>query len=256
MKKEKKIDTKKVLQEKSRSKKELREECKKRGIPQATFYYQFNTLKSNNEIIYLFDEKVYQLVERDLADTKEIRLYIDYIKNPNIKLREVGINELTHLCASRVVTHDSSLIQFFEKAFTDASYHDIHAKLLEAFRCVLGRCLGEEQEEMKTRLLEQNKTALLNFIQMGSLSLQKTALSTLTLRSTRETLEYLLELIERKSSDEYQYLRGVILKGLRSYLEKYKLDIKTKLFEIATTNTHAEIKDRAIDLLGELSATE
>jgi hypothetical protein len=81
-------------------------------------------------------------------------------------------------------------------------------------------------------------------------------LSTLTLRLIRETLGYLYELIESKSNDEYQYLSGVILKGLRSYLEKYRLDVKTKLFEIATTNTNEEVKDRAIDLLGELSATE
>ena len=248
--------TKNVLKEKPLTKKEWIEGCNKEGIKQSTFHNHFKTLKSNNELEYHADENVFQLIERNLADTKEIQLYIDYIKSSNVKLREYGIRDLTSLCASRIVTHDSSLLRFFQIAFADPSYQDIHAKLLEAFRIVLLRCLKEKQEEMIKKLLEQNKTALLNFIRGGSLSLQKTALSTLTLRLTRETLEYLLELIERKSSDEYQYLRGVILKGLRSYLEKYKLDIKTKLFEIATTNADVEIKDRAIDLLGDLSATE
>lgn len=255
--KEKKIDiTKKIIKEKPRSKKEWLEECKKKGIKQATFYNHFKTLNKNNELKYLSDEKKYQLRERNnLAHIAEIRLYVAEIKNTDPQLRNIGLNELMNLCKTQVVTHDSSLLQFFENVFKDDNFSSIHKQLLEVFQYILLNCIKEEQEDLITRLLERNKEAILKFLLSGLPPLQRTAISTLSLRPNRDILNHLYNIIEKNNDENFKALSSVILESLQSHIKQYKVDIKTKLYEIATATSNPEIKGRTINLLGELSGS-
>jgi len=194
------------------------------------------------------------LVPKDQADTNEIRLYIDQIKSDNKNIRDLGADELINLCKSKVVTHDQFLMRFFEIAFNDESFKDVHPKLLEAFRCILIRNLEEENPEMVKNLLCKYKEAIKGFAISGSLKLQSDAIYTLRFCQGRDVLEVLYKKIMKTEKPEYNYLKEAIQECLKSHLQNFKVEIKRKLFEIATNKeTDAKFNERAVDLLNELS---
>ena len=244
-----------ILQKKSRAKKEWIKECTKQGISVKTFYYHFNKFEKLGKIKYNHEEKDWMfLIPKDLEDKNEIRLYIDQIKSNNKKIRKLGADELINLCKLKVVTHDSFLLRFFEITFKDDSFKDVHGKLLEAFRCILIRNLKDDNLDRVTNLLYENKDAIIDFVKSGSLPLQEGALYTLCLYQSRDILELLYEKIEKSKKQEYGYLKEAIRDCLKSHLQDFKVEIKRKLFEIATMNSlNVEVNERAVYLLTELS---
>ena len=244
-----------ILQKKSRAKKEWIKKCTNQGINLKTFYYHFNKYKEEGVIKYKSEEDEWMyLAPKDLADTNEIRLYMDQIKSDNKDIRDLGADELINLCKSKVVTHDQFLMRFFEIAFKNESFKDVHPKLLEAFRCILIRNLEEENPEMVKNLLYKYKEAIKGFARSGSLKLQEDAIYTLRFCPGRDVLEVLYKKIMKTKKPEYDYLKEAIQECLKSHLQNYKVEIKRKLFEIATDKEiDAKFNERAVDLLNELS---
>lgn len=244
-----------ILQKKSRAKKEWIKECTKQGISVKTFYYHFKRYKEEGVIKHKSEEDEWMyLAPKDLADTNEIRLYMDQINSDNKKIRALGADELINLCQSKVVTHDQFLMHFFETAFKNESFKDVHAKLLEAFRCILIRYLTEENPEMVKNLLDKYKDAIKGFAISGSLNLQSDAIYTLRFCPGRDVLEVLYKKIIKSEKQDYKYLKEAIQDCLKSHLQNYKVEIKRKLFEIATNKgLYVEFNERAVDLLYELS---
>jgi len=244
-----------VLQEKSRPKKKWKKECINRGMSEKTFYYHFKNFKKRGEIKYSPEEKEWMLVgPKDKADHKEIKLYIDQIKNQNKNIRGLGADELIHLCKLKVVTHDSFLMRFFEMGFKDDSIKDVHTKLLDAFRYVLIRSLKDNGTDMVIDMLEKNKDSIKDFIKSGSLKLKSDAIFILRICPSKDVLDLLYEKILSSPKPEYEYLKEAIRECLKSHLTDYKVEIKRKLFEIATSKSSGvEISERAIDLLYDLS---
>ena len=244
-----------ILQKKSRTKKEWIKKCTNQGINVKTFYYHFKRYKEKGVIKHKSEEDEWMyLAPKDQADTNEIRLYMDQIKSDNKKIRALGADELINLCKSKVVTHDQFLMRFFETAFNDESFKDVHAKLLEAFRCILIRYLTEENPEMVKNLLDKYKDAIKGFAISGSLKLQEDAIYTLRFCPGRDVLEVLYKKIIKSEKQDYNYLKEAIQDCLKSHLQNYKVEIKRKLFEIATNKgLDVEINERAVNLLYELS---
>ena len=244
-----------ILQKKSRTKKEWIKKCTNRGISVKTFYYHFKRYKEEGVIKHKFEEDEWMyLAPKDQADTNEIRLYMDQIKSDNKKIRALGADELINLCKSKVVTHDQFLMRFFETEFKNESFKDVHAKLLEVFRCILIRNLEEENPEMVKNLLDKYKDAIKGFAISGSINLQADAINTLRLCPGRDVLEILYKKIMKSEKDDYKYLKEAIQDCLKPHLQNYKVEIKRKLFEIATNKgLDVEINERAVDLLYELS---
>lgn len=244
-----------ILQEKSRTKKEWIKKCTDRGMSVKTFYYHFKKFEKLGKIKYNREENEWKfLIPKDLADNNEIRLYIDQIKSNNKDIRKLGADELIKLCQLKVVTHDLFLLMFFETAFKDVRFKDVHVKLLEAFRFILIRNLKEDNFDMIITLLAKNKTAIMDFIKSGSLPLQEGAIYTLRFGQSRDLLELLYEKIEKSEKSEYDYLKDAIRNCLESHFDNYKIEIKRKLFEIATMNRlSVEVNERAVYLLTELS---
>jgi len=245
----------KILQKKSRTKKEWIKECAKQGINVKTFYYHFKRYNEHGVIKHKSEEDEWMyLAPKDQADTNEIRLYMDQIRSDNKNLRALGADELINLCKSKVVVHDQFLMRFFETAFNDESFKDVHAKLLEAFRCIYIRNLEEENPEMVKKLLNKYKEAIKGFAISDSLKLQSDAIYTLRFCPGRDVLGVLYEKIMKSEKDDYNYLKEAILGCLKSHLQNYKVEIKRKLFEIATNKgLDAEFNERAVGLLNELS---
>ena len=70
----------------------------------------------------------------------------------------------------------------------------------------------------------------------------------------KDVLDLIYDEITRSEKTEYEYLREAICDCLKSHLEDYKVEIKRKLYEIATEkSSDGQIKERAIDLLYGLS---
>ncbi len=245
----------KVLQNKSRTKKEWIKKCTDLGINIKTFYYHFNKFKKKGIIKHTpEDNKWMFLAPKDLADINEIRLYIDQIKSNNKDIRDLGADELINLCKLKSVSHDLLLMRFFEIAFKDSSYKDVYAKLLEAFRCILMHNLKDENLGIVTDLLSKNKEAILDFVKSGPLLLQRDAIYTLCLSSGRDVLEVLYEKIIKSEEQEYNYLKEAIRDCLKSHFHIFKVEIKRKLFDIAIDKRlKAEFCERAVDLLSDLS---
>jgi len=244
-----------LLQKKSRTKKEWIKKCTNQGISVKTFYYHFKKYKAQGIIKHKSEEDEWMyLAPKDQADTNEIRLYIDQIKSDNKKICDLGADELINLCKLKVVTHDQFLMCFFEIAFENESFKDVHAKLLEAFRCILIRNLTEENPEMVKNLLDKYKDAIKGFAISGSLKLQEAAIYTLRFCPGRDVLEVLYIKIMKSEKDDYNYLKEAIQDCLKSHLQNFMVEIKRKLFEIATNKgLDMEINERAVDLLNELS---
>jgi len=244
-----------ILQKKSRTKKEWIKKCTNQGINVKTFYYHFKKYKEQGVIRYKSEENEWMyLAPKDLADTNEIRLYIDQIKSDNKKIRDLGADELINLCKSKVVTHDQFLMRFFEIAFENESFKDVHPKLLEAFRCILIRNLKEENPEMVKNLIDKYKEAIKGFARSGSLKLQGDAIYTLRFCPSRDVLEVLYKKIMKSEKQDYNYLKEAIQDCLKSHLQNFKVEIKRELFEIATNEgLDVEFNERAVDLLNELS---
>ena len=244
-----------ILQKKSRAKKEWIKECTNQGISVKTFYYHFKKYKEQGVIKHKSEEDEWMyLAPKDQADTNEIMLYIDQIRSDNKKIRALGADEMINLCKSKVVTHDQFLMRFFETAFNDESFKDVHAKLLEVFRCILIRNLEEENPEMVKNLLDKCKDAIKGFAISGSLKLQGDAIYTLRFCPRRDVLEILYKKIIESEKQDYNYLKEAIQGCLKSHLQNFKVEIKRKLFEIATNKgLDVEFNERAVNLLYELS---
>ncbi len=103
-------------------------------------------------------------------------------------------------------------------------------------------------------LLYKYKEAIKGFARSGSLKLQEDAIYTLRFCPGRDVLEVLYIKIMKTKKPEYDYLKEAIQECLKSHLQNYKVEIKRKLFEIATDKEiDAKFNERAIDLLNELS---
>jgi len=244
-----------ILQKKSRTKKEWKKECFNQGVGEKTFYYHFKNFQKQGKIKYITEEKEWMIVLlTNQADQGEIKLYIDQIKNKNAKIRKLGTDELINLCKSKVVENNPFLIRFFEITFNNNSFKDVHGKILEAFRYILIRNLKEDNSEVIVELMMKNKDAIIRFINSGSLKLKSDAINTLRFCPGKDVLDILYERIKISDKQEYDYLKEAIRDCLKSHLKDYKVELKRKLFEIATaTNSTEEVKERAIDLLYELS---
>lgn len=264
---------KKILEQKSRTGEEFREEAKKLGIKRSTFFTQRKNLVVRGEIQSYWDfktgENIWTIIGTDnKANLNKIGLCIDEIKSKNKRLRNLGADEFVHVCQTMIVTHDPRVRVFFKKAFNDSSLRDVHEKLLLAFKCILARTLSDGNNEMVTLLLNENKMAIKKFASttainwevkgsyVDSIRLKKNALYILSLALDNEVLAILYDLIEKSKADEYSMLKAEILDIFRSYPSQFHDDIKRGVFKIAMkedTKKNEEVIDRAITLLVDLA---
>jgi hypothetical protein len=247
-----------VLQGKSISKKEWRETCIDLGVNIKTFYYNFSNLKKNGQIKHTPEGKAWMPVKPGyLANHKEIMLYVDQMRSENDVLRRLGADELVNLCKSKVVTHDPFMMRFFETSFRDESFKDIHSKLLEAFENIILRNLKEDKHEIIAHLMGKHKDAIMGLAKSGSPKLESDAINVLRFCPCKDVLDLLYEKIEYSEKTEYDYIREAIRDCLKSFSKDNKVEMKRRLFKIATAEKSDEtIRKRAVDLLVDLSGLE
>ena len=107
---------------------------------------------------------------------------------------------------------------------------------------------------MVKNLLDKYKEAIKGFARSGSLKLQSDAIYTLRFCPGRDVLEILYNKIIESEKQDYNYLKEAIHGCLKSHLQNFKVEIKRKLFEIATNKgLDVEFNERAVNLLYELS---
>ena len=244
-----------ILKEKGLTKKEWREECVKRGMSEKTFYYHFPLLKKRREIKFIPNEKIWVLLSPpDRADPREIKLCIDEMECKEERIRNLGVEEFVRLCRDKVVIHDPRLKYFFRKSLCDNSFNDIHEKLLRAFRYVIAHILKDENYEMLETLLNENKDVIMDFVKSGSLKLKRKAMSILALTRDKDALNLLFEIIKESTDEDYRDLKEDVWENFQFYFNDHRIEIKTKLYEIATAKKSTDsITDRAIDLLSRFS---
>lgn len=245
----------------------------KENIKRSNFFTQRKNLQEKGEIKSYRDPQtgktLWKITEAsDKANLDEIDLCLDEMKSNNKRLRSLGADEFVFLCQTKLVTHNSRVRLFFKKTFTEDSFKDIQRKVLLAFKYVLARSLENENHELFTSLLEENKLMLKKLAQASptvsdkgkvekdSMILKKTALSILGLIKDTESLDIFYDIIEKSTPDEYDGLKSDIINIFRSYPNVYHHEIKRKLYQIATKENNKkkeEIIDRAINLLDDLA---
>ena len=263
---------KELLVKKPLSSQEFINKALKANIKRSNFFTQRNNLLVKGEIKTFRDYQTGKILwkiteDSDKANLNEIDLCLDEMESNNKRLSSLGADEFVFLCQTKLVTHNPRVRFFFKKTFTENSFGDIQRKVLLAFKYVLARALENENRELFSSLLEENKLMLKKLaqdsptvsdkgkVERGSIALKKTALSILALIKDTEILDILYDIIEKSISDEYDGFKSDIINIFRSYPNEYRHEIKRKLYQIATKENNKnkeEIIDRAINLLKDL----
>lgn len=266
-----------IVEEKPRTTKEFLTESLKQGITRSNFYIQLKNLQMKGKLTSRFSVKEKMQIwtaigSREKADLKEIDLYLDEIENrkwtlpkKNIqqndnnksvdaRLRDLGVAEFTHLCQTKLVTHDPRIPPFFQEMFRDPSYKDIREKILDAFKFVIARTLNDQNNKMLTVLLGENIESIKKLATSDPIKVKKRALYILALSGDTDALRIIYDLVKNSTEQDYSVIGSNIREIFTSYFSDYSIEIKRELYKIVVNKESSEgVVDRALKLLKDLS---